>query len=190
MSLALKQKEEINLFTTLVYHISLCVFLTLLIIRNAAIAINILVYVIGNTLSNFTKQFIMIATERSAGIAKSCLVLVEFLAINYIKYIDFDDQKQKVSSEQGTIKNILTNASKRVQTPVKKGVTGPIATAPNAPVVSAEILRKSEAARQIKSSNKPTEAAPANSNFSAFSLRKAGKHILSTYSYLLLVFFI
>src|SRR5687767_5087423 len=150
MSLALKQKDEINIFTSLVYHISLCAFLTLLIIRNAAIAINIIVYVIGNTLSTFTKQFIMIATERSASIAKSCLVLVEFLAVNYIKYIDFDDQKPKGSSEQGSIKTILTNASKRVQVPIKKGVTGPMA-APNTPIVSAEILRKSEAARQITS---------------------------------------
>src|SRR3954454_13410414 len=180
MSLALKQKDEINLFTSLVYHISLCTFLTLLIIRNAALAINILIYVIGNTLSTFTKQFIMIATERSAGIAKSCLVLVEFLAVNYIKYIDFDDQKQKGSSEQGSIKTILANASKRVQVPVKRSVTGSIA----APVVSAEILRKSEVARQIgamsSKSNKPSEAAPANSNFfSALSLRKTGKLIAS-----------
>jgi hypothetical protein len=175
MSLALKQKNEINLFNSVVYHISLWTFLTLLIIRNAAIAINILIYVLGNTLSTFTKQFIMIAAERSASIAKSCLVLVEFLAVNYIKYIDFDDQKQKVTSEKNSIKTILSNASKRVQTPVKKDITGSIA-APKTPIVSAEILKKSEAVRQIKPNpaNKPTEAAPL-SNFSVLSLRKAGK---------------
>uniref|UniRef100_A0A1D1YMM4 Putative helicase C550.03c n=1 Tax=Anthurium amnicola TaxID=1678845 RepID=A0A1D1YMM4_9ARAE len=181
MSLALKKNNnEINFLRYIIYHVSLFIFLTLLVLHNLAIAIKIIIYFISDFISILTKKFIMMATERSAGIAKSCLVLVEFLAMNYIKYIDFvldEEQKQKISSEQNSIKTILANASKRVQTPTKKDVI----PAPNTPVVSAEILKKSEAVRQTStkksSSNKASEItpSPAHSMLAELSSRKAEK---------------
>ncbi|CAB4417038.1 unnamed protein product [Rhizophagus irregularis] len=123
----------------------------------------------------------MIAAERSTSITKSCLVLVEFLAMNYIKYIDFAIEEEKVSSEKGPIKTILSTASKKVHPQVKKDV---VSTQKNTPVVSPEILKKSEAARKSTSTstntaNKNTEASPALSIFAELSLRKAEKDQLS-----------
>lgn len=174
MSLALKKNDEINLLCSVVYHVSFCIFLSLLVLHNAVIAIKISIYILSDIISTFTKQFIMIATERSTSIAKSCLVLVEFLAMNYIKYIDFALDDEKVSSEKGPI--ILSTASKKVKAPVKKDVV----STQNTPVVSPEILKKSEAVRKSGSTstntaNKETEASPALSVFAELSLRKAGK---------------
>ncbi|CAB4386909.1 unnamed protein product [Rhizophagus irregularis] len=123
----------------------------------------------------------MIAAERSTSITKSCLVLVEFLAMNYIKYIDFAIEEEKVSSEKGPIKTILSTASKKVLPQVKKDV---VSTQKNTPVVSPEILKKSEAVRKSTSTptntaNKNTEASPALSIFAELSLRKAEKNQLS-----------
>ncbi|CAG8628519.1 11344_t:CDS:2 [Rhizophagus irregularis] len=123
----------------------------------------------------------MIAAERSTSITKSCLVLVEFLAMNYIKYIDFAIEEEKVSSEKGPIKTILSTASKKVLPQVKKDV---VSTQKNTPVVSPEILKKSEAVRKSTSTptntaNKNTEASPALSIFAELSLRKAEKDQLS-----------
>ena len=110
--------------------------------------------------------------------------------MNYIKYIDLvldKDQKEKISSnqnslndKQSSIKTILANVSKRVQIPIKKDV---ISTTLNAPIVSDEILKKSEAARQSSTtpSNKVTEASPAFSIFAELSLRKAGKFFFNSF---------
>jgi hypothetical protein len=183
MSLALKKNNEINLFCSVVYHVSFCIFLSLLVLHNAIIAIKITLYVTSDFISTFTKQFIMIAAERSTSIAKSCLVLVEFLAMNYIKYIDFaldEEQKEKIISEKSPIKTILTNASKKVQ-----AVQAPVKKAQNTPIVSPEILKKSEAVRKnatthTNTANKETEASStALSIFAELSLRKAGKYSIN-----------
>ncbi|CAB5368138.1 unnamed protein product [Rhizophagus irregularis] len=104
----------------------------------------------------------MIAAERSTSITKSCLVLVEFLAMNYIKYIDFAMKKKSTPSSKENV----------------------VSTQKNTPVVSPEILKKSEAVRKSTSTptntaNKNTEASPALSIFAELSLRKAEKDQLS-----------
>ncbi|GBB94160.1 hypothetical protein RclHR1_02300001 [Rhizophagus clarus] len=126
----------------------------------------------------------MMTTERSTSIAKSCLVLVEFLAMNYIKYIDFaldEEQKERFSSEKGPIKTILANASKKIQPPVRNEKNHVVTPTQNTPIVSAEILKKSEAVRKstpTNSVNKESDASPSFSLLAELSLRKAEKEQL------------
>ncbi|CAI2163773.1 7464_t:CDS:2 [Funneliformis geosporum] len=190
MSLTLKPKGELNLFGSVVNHVSLCANFTLSVACKATFAINLLLYVVGSTLAKFTKQFVMIASERSASTAKWCLVLIDEIFSLTIDYVDFDDkQDQKVSSEATSIKTILANASKRksrsrsASLSAKKGIAGTIA-APISPIARSDAVKKTDASQPIEilpksksTINKTHEAAL--SMFAEISLRKSEKCMLT-----------